>query len=149
MTKWQLRRAKVQDSRALSDCIGAAYAIYAARLNDLPAVSEGISDDIEHQRVWVAEIDREIVGGIILAPQDDFVLLANIAVHPESSGMGLGRAMIELAEAECLALGLNELRLSTHVDMTENLRLYTHFGWQVTGRTGNKVRMRKLLGPQG
>lgn len=145
MSKWQIRPANARDARALSECIKAAYSIYASRVTDLPAVAEGISGDIKNHRVWVAEIDQNIVGGIILISHDDFVLLANVAVHPDSSGLGLGSALINLAEAECLNLGLHELRLSTHVDIPENVRLYTYLGWQETGRTGNKIHMRKVL----
>lgn len=145
MSKWQIRPANVRDAHALSECIEAAYSVYASRVTGLPAVSEGISGDIKNHRVWVAEIDQNIVGGIILIPHDDFVLLANVAVHPESSGLGLGRALIDLAEAECLELGLGEVHLNTHVDIPENVRLYTHLGWQETGRSGNKIHMRKVL----
>ena len=32
--------------------------------------------------------------------------------------------------------GLRELRLTTHVAVPENLRLYRHLGWRETGRSG-------------
>ena len=145
MAKWQMRRADVGDADALSRCIEAAYSIYETRVTDLPAVSEGVPEDIKSHRVWVAEIDRDIVGGIILIPQEGYLLLTNIAVHPARSGLGLGRALMELAEAECLELGLRELRLGTHVDMPDNVSLYTYLGWEETGRTGNRVHMRKVI----
>ena len=145
MSKWKIRPATVQDAPALAECIEAAYSVYASRITDLPAVSEGISDDIANQIVWVAEINETIVGGIILFPKQGFLILTNVAVHPESSGLGLGRALIELADRVCLELGLNEIRLSTHVDIPENVRLYKHLGWQETGRAGNKVHMSKFL----
>ena len=145
MSKWRIRPATVQDSAGLSECIEAAYSVYASRITDLPAVSEGISDDIANQIVWVAEVNQTIVGGIVLIPKQDFLILANVAVHPKSSGLGLGRALIELADHVCLELGLNDIRLSTHVDIPENVRLYKHLGWQETGRTGNKIHMRKFI----
>ena len=145
MADWRLRRANVGDADALSECIAAAYSIYATTVTDLHAVSEGISDDIKNHSVWVAEIDQNIVGGIIVIPQEGNLLVTNIAVHPECSGLGLGRALMELAEAECLKSGTHELRLSTHVDMPENVRLYIHLGWEETGRTGNKVQMKKNI----
>ena len=145
MTAWQIRRAKPQDARGLAAYIEAAYADYAARIADLPAVSEGIADDISGHRVWVAEWDGKLAGGIVLVPKEGFLLLANVAVHPAWSGQGLGRALMERAEAECRRLGLRELRLSTHVAMPENVRLYRHLGWRETGRSGNKVRMSKVL----
>ena len=145
MSKWKIRPATVQDAAALSECIEAAYSVYASRIPDLPAVSEGISDDIANQIVWVAEITRAIVGGIILIPKQDFLILANVAVHPKCLGLGLGRALIEVADRVCLELGLNEIRLSTHIEIPENVRLYKHLGWQETNRAGNKIHMRKFL----
>lgn len=147
MADWQLRRAEVDDATALAGCIEAAYSAYSSRIPDLPAVTEGIADDIANHRVWVAERGRKIVGGIILIPKDDYLLLANVAVHPASSGLGLGRALMERAEAECLELGKSELRLSTHVRMPENVRLYAHLGWEETSWVGNKVLMKKVLSP--
>ena len=145
MTKWKIRPATVQDSVALTECIKDAYSVYASRITDLPAVSDGISDDIKRQIVWVAEVNQTIVGGIVLVPKKDFLILANVAVHPGSSSSGLGRALIEVADRVCLERGLNEIRLSTHIDIPENVRLYKHLGWHETGRAGNKIHMRKFL----
>ena len=140
-----IRRATPGDAAALAACIDAAYAIYASRISDLPKVSEGIEYDIKDNIVWVAERDDAIVGGLILKPQTDFMLLANIAVHPDHGGQGVGRALMDRAESDASALGMTEMRLSTHVDMPENVALYEYLGWKETERTGNKVKMRKQL----
>ena len=145
MANWHIRRANLGDSAALSSCIDAAYSIYAARVTELPAVSEGIAGDIADHRVWVAEIDREIVGGIVLKVEDNRLIVANIAVHPTRTGLGIGRGLMARADTDCRTLGLHELRLSTHVKIPENVTLYTHLGWEEMGRTGNKVLMRSLL----
>jgi len=57
--------------------------------------------------------------------------------------MGIGAALIRQDEMDCLEFGFHELRLSTHKDMPENVRLYEHLGWHETGRSGNKVLMSK------
>ena len=75
----------------------------------------------------------------------EHAILANIAVDPSCTGMGVGRGLIDHAEAHCRALKKVELRLSTHVDMPENVDLYEHLGWEETGRSGNKVHMTKFL----
>ncbi|WP_282605377.1 GNAT family N-acetyltransferase [Pelagibius sp. Alg239-R121] len=147
MVAWNIRRARQQDATALSICIDAAYSIYASRIVDLPAVSSGISDDIEKNVVWVAEQNESIVGGMILIPMEEFALLANVAVDPRCAGLGLGRRLIELAESETLGLGKRELRLTTHLAMPGNVRLYAHLGWWELGRSGNKVYMTKFLAP--
>ncbi len=145
MRNWKIRQAQEQDADALIKCIDAAYAIYKDRIKDLPAVSEGVVDDIKAHRVWVAELDHSVVGGLFLIPHEKFALLANVAIDPMSSGMGLGRGLIERAEEECRVLGLRELRLSTHVNIPENIRLYEHLGWAETHRSGNTVHMTKRL----
>ena len=143
MHKFSVRRAKAQDAAPLSDCIDAAYSIYASRITDLPSVSDGIAQRIESSRVWIAETEDRIVGGIVLIPHEKFMMLENVAVHPDSSGLGVGAALIKQAEKDCLELGLQKLQLSTHIDMPENVRLYEHLGWQKTGISGNKVLMSK------
>ena len=144
MPNFTLRRAEARDSDELAECIEAAYSVYASRIDDLPAVDQGVADAIEKHRVWVA-VTKRIVGGLILVPQERFLLLENIAVRPESTGMGLGRALIRKAEQDCQMLGLDEIRLSTHVDMPENVAIYERLGWVETGRSGKKVHMSKTI----
>lgn len=108
-------------------------------------MSADIAEEITKHQVWVAEVDAIIIGGLVIIPQPDFMLLANVAVHPEHAGGGLGRALLELAETESLDQGYRELRLTTHVDMPDNVRLYEHLGWREAQREGNKVSMKKLI----
>lgn len=129
----------------MARCIDRAYAVYEGKIEDLPAVFEGVAADITSNRVWAAELDGDIVGGLIVVPDKNFATLANVAVDPVAAGQGLGRALIDRAEAECLALGLRELRLNTHAQMPKNIALYRRLGWSETGRSGVKVRMTKRL----
>ena len=145
MSRWTVRRAEPGDAPALAACIDAAYARYAARISDLPPVSEGIAEEIAQHQVWVAEIDGVIVGGLVLVAFEGFMQLANVAVHPDHTGAGLGRELISLAESEALAHGYRELRLTTHVEMPESIALYRHLGWEKAGEDGNKVFMAKAL----
>ena len=145
MRNWTIRRAEHRDADALSACMDAAYAHYAARIADLPPVSADYAGEIARFQVWVAEIADDIVGGLVLVPRDGFMQLANVAVHPDHKGAGLGRAFMALAEAEALRQGYRELRLTTHVDMPENVELYAHLGWQQAGQRGNKVSMTKTI----
>jgi len=145
MKNWQIRRAQPSDATQFKECIAAAYAVYRNRIADLPAVTEGIEDDIANHNVWVAESNGEIWGGIVLVNEGAALRLANIAVDPKAKGQGLGGALISLAERECIELGYTEMRLSTHVDMPENVSLYIHLGWQEVERSGNKVKMSKTF----
>ena len=80
MANWTIRRAGGRDADALAACLDAAYAPYAARIADLPPVSADCAGEIARFRVWVAEVADGIVGGLVLVPQDGFMLLANVAV---------------------------------------------------------------------
>ena len=80
-----------------------------------------------------------------MIPGDGFMKLANLAVHPDHGGKGLGRSLIELSEREATRQGFDEMRLNTHVDMPDNVQLYQHLGWVEVSRNGNTVFMKKHL----
>lgn len=140
-----IRRAKPADAASLAICIDAAYSVYAERGIDLPAVSEGIADDIQNNIVWVAVLGSQIVGGLVLIPREDHALIANVAVEPSATGQGLGRSLMDRAELEAQRQGFSKLGLTTHADIAENVRLYEYFGWRQTNRVGSKVHMEKTL----
>ncbi len=145
MGNWTIRKAENRDADALSACMEAAYADYAVRITDLPPVSADCAEEIVKYQVWVAECEGDVVGGLVMIPEEDFMRLANVAVHPEHRGSGLGRALIALAETAAAEQGYREMRLNTHVCMPENVQLYTHLGWKEEQRQGNKVSMKKSI----
>lgn len=140
-----IRRAKQDDADAFSDCIDAAYARYQGQITDLPPVSEGCAEEIATNHVWVAVRDGAIIGGLVLAVRGDVLKLANLAVHPEHGGQGIGRKLIELALSEARARGFDEIHLNTHVKMSDNITLYQRLGWIETARHGNTVSMCKRI----
>ncbi len=68
-----------------------------------------------------------------------------LIVFAANAGNGIGKALIRLAESECLELGLHEIRLSTHRDIIENINLYKHLGWHIIDDIGNKIHMSKTI----
>ncbi len=147
MTEVTIRRAAIDDADGLGQCLDAAYAQFAARIADLPSMSEGCAEEIAGNLVWVAETGGAIVGALVLAPRDGFMLLANVAVHPDGRGTGLGRRLLTLAESEATERGYSEMRLNTHAALGDTIALYARSGWTETGRKGNTVSMRKELAP--
>lgn len=142
---WHIRKAVSSDAEALATCIRAAYAPYADRISDLPDVADGLDDAILDNQVWVAVESGVVIAGLVLVAGDGAMKLANVAVHPDHGGKGLGRTLIDLAEREARRQGFGEMRLNTHVAMPENVRLYAHLGWEEVAREGNTVSMRKAL----
>jgi len=105
---------------------------------------------IEAGAVSVVEEPGGLLAAIIvLVPKPDHLLLDNIAVRPDRQGKGLGRRLVAFAESEARRLGHAELRLYTHVTMTENIALYARLGFDETGRGQeagyDRVFMRKRL----
>ena len=140
-----IRTAMLSDADALTSCIDAAYGRYENRISDMPQVSDGIADEITNNQVWVAVVGNEVIAGLFLVPQDGFMKLANLAVHPDHGGKGIGRKLTEHSENEARRQGYREMRLNTHVAMPENVQLYEHLGWEEVSRSGNIVSMRKYL----
>ncbi len=145
MGNWAIRRARQGDAGALAVCIDAAYAQYSGRIRDLPPVSANCAAQIADHQVWVAETGGHIIGGLVLASEAECMRLINVAVHPSHTGGGLGRTLIALAESEASHQEYNELQLTTHVDMPDNIQFYARLGWLETGRDGNKVMMKKAI----
>lgn len=145
MENWIIRRADAGDAEGLGRCFDAAYASYAENIDDLPTMSADCAREIANNLVWVAEAGGKIVGGLVLVPGDGFLQLANVAVHPDHRGAGLGKRLLELAETEAGNRGYAELRLNTHADMAENVRLYARNGWSQLSRQGNKITLKKDL----
>lgn len=135
MHNWILRRAKPTDASALARCVDAAYRHYIPRMGKPPGpMLADYAEAIRHHQVWVAELEQRIIGGLVLIPAEDHLLLDNIAVHPDYQGRGVGRALLDLADAEAWSQGYRTLRLYTHETMTENIALYTRRGWVETHR---------------
>jgi GNAT superfamily N-acetyltransferase len=99
--------------------------------------------------VTVAEVDGAIGGLIVLIEEADYLLLDNIAVAPTLQGRGIGGALMRFADDEARRRGFAELRLYTHVLMTENIARYLRLGWEETHRATvngyDRVYMRKTV----
>lgn len=87
--------------------------------------------------------EGQFVGGITMMFEDDYASIANVAVHPEHRGQGLGGMLMSLAEEKAQENNHSELRLATHVLLTENISLYLHLGWAEIERDDVRVYMKK------
>ena len=149
MTKrnWNIRQAVEADAPALETCMHAAYQTYSDRIDTtlLPPMTIDYAEEIRTSEVWIAVSDETLVGAVILATDVDQFLIANIAVHPEFQGNGLGRGLIDFAQDQASQRSYPEMHLATHPRLKENISLYAHLGWTEYDRDASHVRMKKNL----
>jgi ribosomal protein S18 acetylase RimI-like enzyme len=146
------RAADVADAPNVAELVDAAYRHYIERIGGPPRpMTDDYAEVIRDRRVTVAEAHGAIVGVIVLAVTDEGFLVDNVAVHPAHRGTGVGRALLEFAEAEARRAGFDSIHLYTHEKMTENLGLYARIGYVEYDRRSqgafSLVYLRKQLPP--
>lgn len=128
-----IRPAVPQDEPAIRACAEAAYSGYIPAIGREPApMFADYAALIADGAVHVAA-DGDVLGFIVLHPHDDHMLLENVAVLPEASGRGIGKALVAFCEAEARRRGLASVRLYTNAAMVANLSIYPRLGYTRTG----------------
>jgi ribosomal protein S18 acetylase RimI-like enzyme len=135
----------------VAELVDAAYGHYVERIGGPPRpMTDDYEEVIRTRQVTVAERHGAVAGVIVLAVTDEGFLIDNVAVHPSHRGSGLGRALLEFAEAEARRARFDSIYLYTHERMTENLALYARIGYVEYDRRSHGefslVYLRKQLG---
>ena len=149
--EYSFRSATGADAPKVAALVNAAYGHYVERIGIMPRpMTDDYAEVIANQQVTVAESNGAIVGVIVLTVEDEGFLIDNVAVDPSQRGKGLGKALLEFAEAEALRAGFDFVYLYTHEKMTENLALYSRIGYVEYDRRSqgefSLVYLRKHLG---
>ncbi|MFN8401499.1 MAG: GNAT family N-acetyltransferase [Anaerolineales bacterium] len=127
---YSLRPAHINDAPAVADCVNKAFGHYVERIGMKPAPMEmDYEHEIREHQVFVVEDAGQVVGSLVLGITQEGFLLDVIAVVPEYWGKGVGRIMLEHAEAEAKRQGFESIYLFTHEKMVENQTLYKKIGY--------------------
>jgi GNAT superfamily N-acetyltransferase len=130
-----VRPAVAADVPAIAAVVHDAYVKYVARIGRQPGpMLDDYAARMTAGQVWVCAEDVAVAGILVLEPEADHLLLDNIAVAPAWQGRGVGRMLLDFADAEARRAGFGELRLYTHVLMHENISLYARLGWEEYAR---------------
>ena len=145
-----IRPATIEDRAAVEAVVAAAYALYIPRIGTMPGpMLDDYGGLIQGGRVHVLDIAGTIKGLLVLVPEQDALLVDNVAVVPNEQGRGYGRKLLEFAEQVARDTGYGCLRLYTNEAMTENVALYARIGFVETHRAEEKgyrrIYMRKAL----
>lgn len=145
-----IRPARPDEADTVRDVVHEAYRHYIARIGKPPGpMLDDYAQRIAAKQTWVVEDADGIAGILVLEETSEGLLLDNIAVAPEQQGRGVGRVLLEFAEAEARRRGFDAVHLYTHELMTENIALYSRIGYvetrRVTEKGFDRVYMRKAL----
>jgi amino-acid N-acetyltransferase len=119
-----VRRARVEDVRqikALVDC----YAGKVLLVKQLVTLYEDV------QEFWVAERDSVVLGcGALHVLWEDLAEIRTLAVHPDTIGQGVGKALVMNLVEHGRVLGLRRLFVLTFEE-----RFFSRYGFRVIGGT--------------
>ena len=145
-----IRLATADDLHNVKTCARLAYTKYLARMDRHPApMVADFARQIALEQIYVATSGPLFSGFVVFYKKSDHIYLENIAVTPESSGKGYGKALIEFVEQCAHDARVNAVELYTNEVMTENIAIYTKLGYAEIERKRedgfNRVYFRKLL----
>jgi len=87
-----------------------------------------------HSRLWVAEMDGEVVGFVVVWLIVDEAHIATIAVHPDFRQQGIARRLLETAIQSAREEGAVLATLEVRAGNTAAQALYRQMGFAVVGR---------------
>lgn len=155
MDDLRIRPAATVDAAGLARVYRSAYA--ENRRLGFPAKAESATADdvaawIREHAVFVATVDREVVGGVRLEETEPGrVKLSRLGVHERWKGKGIGSRLLDRAEAAARDHGYDAVWLTTPPDHPSLPDLYRERGYVAVGeyplayREYDEVRMEKSL----
>lgn len=159
---------------ALTALLHASYASLAARGWNFTAVDQSVDvtrDRLAGAQGFVAELAGRLVGTVAvrgpkpagetyiadtppaLYTRPGTAILSQLGVHPDCRGQGVGKQLIDAAEAWALAQGFTQVALDTAKPAEQLQRRYARRGYvpvgevQWAGKTYGSVLMVKTLRP--
>jgi DNA-binding MarR family transcriptional regulator/GNAT superfamily N-acetyltransferase len=88
--------------------------------------------DESRERGWIAEIDGENVGAVMLANDGDEVArLRLLLVEPKARGLGIGARLVEEAIRFARSAGYRKITLWTHSVLTAARHIYQNAGFKL------------------
>jgi GNAT superfamily N-acetyltransferase len=129
---YTLRRATPADATAVRDLVHAAYAKWVPVLGRTPQPMETDYDRAVREHVIdLLFVDDRLIALIELVSEPDCVLIENVAVAPDQTGEGYGKALLAHAAEFARSIARKRLRLYTHKLMAENIEFYLRLGYVI------------------
>jgi len=124
-----LRPATADDAGAIRALTREAYAKWVPVIGREPLPMTADYDEaVRKHRIDLLEVDGKLAALIETAPDNEHLLIENIAVSPAFQNKGLGRKLLAHAEQVAASLGHSVIRLYTNKSFAENVLLYQKVG---------------------
>lgn len=142
--------------KELLDLILRAFA-YMDGVIDPPSSAHRLTAELLEEKsrtetIFLALAGGDPVGCVALADRGNHCYVGKLAVDPALQGRGIGRRLMEAAEAEARRQGKLAVELQTRIELTGNHATFARFGFRETARTAHEgfsrptsVTMRKEL----
>ncbi len=139
-----IRPAPRREASIVATIVHDAYVGYQTSIGTTPGpMLDDYNDLVGRGLVHVLEENGEILGLVVLIPEERTMLLDNVAVRPQAQGRKLGSHLIAFAEQQARAAGYGSIRLYTQQAMTANRARYKHLGFVETHfRRGKRTEAR-------
>lgn len=125
-------RAKPTDAAAVRLLVRSAYAKWVAVTGREPLpMTADYESAIKNHIIDMIMMNGEIIGLIELVPEQDCVLIENVAVKPSEWGKGYGRTLMTHAIDVAHLLKRNRIRLYTNKLMAQNISMYQKLGYTI------------------
>jgi GNAT superfamily N-acetyltransferase len=145
-----LQLAAWEDVDAIRSLSREAYAKWVPIIGREPRpMTADYSEAVKKHRIDLLYLEGELAAIIEMIPNDDHLLIENVAVLPARQGRGLGRKLMAHAEQVATSFGYSEIKLYTNKLFAENVQLYQKLGYRTdreeTWTGGVIVHMSKLV----
>ncbi len=132
---YPITAAEPCDAVAINRVINAAYRVEDFfKVGDRTDVRE-VAEYLLHETFLIARnADDDIVGVVRVSTHGERGHFGMLSVAPEAQGTGLGRRLLESAEAFALERGCTCMDLEVASPRVELPAFYRKFGYEVTGR---------------
>ena len=125
-----MRRAGPADEAAYDAIHRAAYVWNREMLGREPVpLLTPTREILSNYETWLLEKDGAVVGTAALAPNPDDLEIWSLSVDPSQQNAGIGRTLLDAAEARAKALGLSTLKLFTGKPLQKNIDWYHRRGY--------------------
>ncbi|MES3002424.1 MAG: GNAT family N-acetyltransferase [Pseudomonadota bacterium] len=147
----KIRPASPADVGQITACICEAFLPYIERMGKQPApMLADYAAQLETRAIFVAARGDAVWGVVVFDVQAAEFWIEAVAVRSAHRGTGVGRQLLQFAEAHAARLGHATVDLVTHQLMTENRALYERIGYVSQGARTEagyaRVHYRKTLG---